>query len=354
MASYPSSELATHPWPPLQMPSPSPSSEDGEAIDSDPRPILERENDDGPPAIRSPQHRHRLSLPPAPPTSRGTSFDEPLCTQNARSSADLWLVGLLFEQRSDGKDATVEARAVHNVSYCNTTLNPQLFWEDDYDSRGTMTKSSASSDQSDSDDDSADGILSWRRSQKFCTYSSLTFQSSEDDKLTAQHRSYGMENLRRLDECRSPAKEGYPFCESGNPSDTRFCATTSPVVTLGNLAAHASHAGCATTAECTINICYHGLADLSPAEDDRIKHQARPGPCKCEQGPKPRSTAEVEPMTLNRSVWDDDERDGRWTRLAASFHPLPTLRRARRKGRVRTKISKLFRCLSCCSSMEES
>lgn len=116
MAASLTIEQATVPQPPL--PTPSLASEDGEDIDSDHRPILERENDDdGPPPIRSPRYRNRFSLllPPAPPTSRGTSFDEPMCTQNARSQADLWLVGFWLEQRMDSEDAPIDTTTTHTL-----------------------------------------------------------------------------------------------------------------------------------------------------------------------------------------------------------------------------------------------
>lgn len=38
-------------------------------------------------------------------------------------------------------------------------LIPELYWDDDYDSRATLIQSYQSSDYSDQDDDSADGIL---------------------------------------------------------------------------------------------------------------------------------------------------------------------------------------------------
>lgn len=353
MASCPVSEQATFLLPPLS--TPSLSSEDGQVIDIDHRPILERENDDdGPPPIRSPQRRARSALPPAPPTSRGNSFDEPLWIQNARSSADLWLRGWWIEERFDTKYAPVAVNAIHHAPYRDAMLNSELLWEDEFNSRATSIQSSHSSYQSDLDNGNVAGMLSSRESS---TYSSLTFQSTEDNQLTIQHRNFGTEDLRRLDEHGSSAKEGYRFCEIGNSIRTRFSNTTSPTVTLGTTAGHACYVGCRAPAERTINCYYHGSNDVSPPKDHLLQDQPQTAACENDlsgRGACPRFTAELEPMVPDRSVFEDYERQGSMGRLAVLFRSPRGPRRALRKGRLRSRISKLFKRLSCYSTSDET
>lgn len=348
MASCPASER-----PPFLRPSLPLCSEDGKAIDSDHRPILERENDDdGPPPIPSPHRCSQFSLPPAPPTSRGTSFDEPLWIQNARSSSDLWLRGWWIEERFGTKSTPVAANTIHNAPYRDTMLNAELLWDDELDSCATSIRSSLCSNQSSPSDENVDQMLSSRESS---TYSSCTFQSTEENQLTAQHRNFGTEDLGRLDEHKSPVNEGYPLRDFGNPIHTRLSTTTSPTVALGTKAGHACYIGCRTPAERTVDLCYRGSNDLSPPQDHLIKDQPRTAAFERDvsgRGSIPRNTAEVEPIIPDRSVFEDDEGQGRWGRVAAVLHPPNGTRRAPRK-RLRSRMSKFFKCLSCCSTDHE-
>jgi len=289
-------------------------------------------------------------LPPAPPTSRGTSFDEPLWIQNARSSSDLWLRGWWIEERFGIKYTPVSANTVHNAPYRDTMLNSELVWDDELDSCATSIRSSLCSNQSSLDDDNVDKMLSSRESS---TYSSCTFQYTEDNQLTAQHRNFGTEDLGRLDEHRSPVKEGYPFREFGNPIHARLSTTTSPTVAPGTKAGHACYIGCRTPAERTVDLCYRGSKDLPPPQGHLTTDQPRAAACERDAsgpGSIPRNTAEVEPRIPDRSVFEDDERQGRWGRVAAVLHPPNGPKRAPRKERLRSRMSKFLKCLSCCST----
>ena len=336
-------------------PRPSFASERGEDLDPDHRPILEREHDDnGPPPIRAPRHRVGSSAPPSSPTSRGTPLDEPLWTQNARSSADLWLRGWWIEQRLDIKLAPTDACTVHNP-YRDMMFDPAPYWEDEYETRGTLTRSYQSSNQSAPDDDSATGIISLRRRRESSTCSSLTFRSTGDDQLSIQHRKCGTEKPSGLDDNRSPAKEGDPSSEFGNPDYT----TASATFNAGTKARHACYVERRNNTERAIEICSHGLNDPPPSHD--LLNPDTPWTVACEsdssgRGFSLRTTAQIEPMIPERSVFEDDEREGRWARFAAFFHRHPSRRSGRvaRRRRFRTSMSKLFKCLSCCRSIEEN
>lgn len=356
MAPYPISDQQTTLRPVLS--TPSLSSEEGIDLHSDHRPILERENDDeGPPPIQSPQHRNRLSLPPAPPTSRGNSFDEPLWIQNARSSPDLWLRGWWIEERFDSKDAPVAVHTFRNSPYEEMIHDSELLWDDEPESCATSIGSCRSLNPGAPGFDDAHGSLWSPQRRDSSTYSILTFQSYEEEQLSVQHRNFGTEDLRRLDEHRSPVKGGYQFRGSGNPIHTLSSTRTSPVVTSRTKADHVCYAGCITPTEQTISVCYHDSNDFAPTKDDLLRHQPRTAACKRdpgELGPSSHDMAEMAPVALNCSVWEDDEREGRWTRLAASFHPPNGPRRVPEKGGFRSRMSKLFKRLFCCSTGDET
>lgn len=352
MAASLTIEQATLPQPPL--PTPSLASEDGEDIDSDHRPILERENDDdGPPPIQSPRYRNRLSLllPPAPPTSRGTSFDEPMCTQNARSQADLWLVGFWLEQRMDSEDAPIDTTIAHNPPYRDPMLVPELYWDDSYDSRATLIQSYQSSDYSDQEDDSLDILPSERRSSSY-TESSFTYQSTEYIRMTPLLSDSVTETRRRVKEHKLPAKEGHSTRESGHPFDSDLSGTAGNPGTKGGRACHVE---CSSVSG-RIDICYHSSKSFAPPQGHPIRGHSWAAACESNsggRGPNLQSTTEFEPIAPTCSVWEDDEREGRWPRLAALFHPSNKRGRTTRKGRYRTRVSKLFKHLSCCSAGDE-
>lgn len=354
MSSYLVSEYSS-PLPPP--PPPSPKWED---VDVDQRPILERENDDdGPPSIRGPLLRNQLPflLPPAPPTSRGPSFDEPLCTQNARSSADLWLLALWFEHRLGRMDARVDMETSHSPHYADTVLLPELSWDGGYDARGSLIQSYHSSDD-DGDtaiSESSSTMGTWSRLSS-SRDSSSTYQAAYEDHLTSKHHNFATDNLKELENVMITAKEPYPSVKTSPPQmiATFPNTTAQPVQSCKDLR-QCSYVQYKNFSEPFINTSSLSPRILSPALDDPDRCTIGPDASKSCSGrasSNPPTPAEPATPTVERSVWEADEPEGRFNILASKLHLPINLRRGQRRARLRTRISRFFRCFLCCRTDE--
>ncbi|MCJ1367404.1 hypothetical protein MMC16_006537 [Acarospora aff. strigata] len=333
-----------------------------EDLEADQRPILERENeDDGPPPIRwSQRNRLSLLLPPAPPTSRGTSFDEPLCTQNARSSADLWVLGLLFEQRLDTMATRLTQHTHHRASYPDAPLMPDVSWDEGYDSRATLIESYNSSSNGDEDYDTrGDDTPYPMRRPNSSTDSSFTYETTEEEPLTPKHRNFATEDLRSLDDHVPLVKESSRSLKSREVLQSRLAATATkpwPLVPKPGQSCDIGCRECLNTWELPTADSNISSSTSSPSDhlDENFSRTDAYDSYTSRPMSNSRTAEGTEAMIVDHSVWEEDEASGTLQVLASSFHLPATLGRGRRRKRLRARISRYLKGLSCCSTVDES
>lgn len=168
--------------------------------------------------------------------------------------------------------------------------------------------------------------------------------------MTPRLRDSVTKTSRRVKEHELPAKEGHSTRGSGHSIDSPLSGTTgNPGTKRGR--------DCSSASGLITDICYRSSKGFALPQGHPLRDQSRAAGCESNPGglgPNLQSTTEVDPIAPTCSVWEEDEREGRWTRLAALFHPSNKLGRTTRKGRLRTRVSRLFKHLSCCSAGDES
>ncbi|KAI9877218.1 MAG: hypothetical protein M1830_004499 [Pleopsidium flavum] len=357
MSSYLLSDYSAH----LPTPTPPPpqTSPKWAHIEVNQTPILERENDDdGPPPVRGHVRRNSpsLPLPPAPPTSRGPSFDEPLCSQNARSSADLWLVKLWFEQRLGRTDTRIDLQTSHNPRYVDTDFLPGLFWDGGYDSRGTLIQSYHSSEDDDdtATSESSSTMGAWSRSTS-SKDSISTYPAAFENQLTSKHRNFATDSLWKLGKVTITASKPCSLVEIPlQEIATTFPSTTTQPTHSYRTLRQGSYVECKKLSDSFIDNTLSARA-LCPSSDHSGRRTRQPDVFKsCSRGQSPDHRAPAEPTASNveRSVWEPEEPEepeGRFKTLASKLHLPMNLGR----GQLRTKMARFSRCFLCCRTDEE-
>lgn len=318
--------------------------------EADQIPILERENNDGPPPIWDPPRRRESPhlIPPAPPTSRGASFDEPLCTQNARSSADLWLLETWFKQRLGYMDMGGDSQ----TPYSANNVLPQVSWCETSDSRD-----SALSHFHDDDQDDCSALSGSSSSMESCSKLIISRDGSFSDDLTFKHRNFATENLKEMEQLSTAERKPCPSLESlPSRSITSLAGSIAKPVQPCTHLSHCPYVECEKLLEHSVNASPFNTKAVSPLSRHSgewiYQSATREG---YYDEPRIPADTEVEPQMpiLERSVWESDEPAGSLNVLASTLHLPIKLGRGQRRVRLRKRMPKFFRRLLCYRTDEE-